>query len=38
MTKAIVTDMLALTGALNMVTDKATALRRHRAVMLIEAL
>jgi len=37
MTKAMVTIMLALTGELNMVTDKATALRRNRAVTLIEA-
>jgi hypothetical protein len=35
MTKAMVTSMLALTGELNMFTDKPTALRRHRAVTLI---
>ena len=37
MTKAMVANILALTGELNMVTDKPTALRRHRAVTLIEA-
>jgi hypothetical protein len=35
MTKAMVTSMLALTGELNMVTGKLTALRRHRAVTLV---
>jgi hypothetical protein len=38
LTKAMVTDMRALTGEVNMVTDKATARhRRNRAVTLIEA-
>ena len=37
MTKAMVANILALTGELNMVTDKPTVLRRHRAVTLIEA-
>ena len=37
MTRAILTIMSAMTGELNMFTDKATALRRHRAVTLIEA-
>jgi preprotein translocase subunit SecG len=37
MTKAMETIMLAVRGELNMVTDKVTALRRHRAVTLIEA-
>jgi len=37
MTKAMVANILALTGELTMFRDKATALRRHRAVTLIQA-
>jgi hypothetical protein len=33
----MVAIMLALRGELNLFTDKPTALRRHRAVTLIEA-